>query len=334
MKASDVMTRDVVAIGPDMPAQDIAKLLLAHGISAVPVVDREGIPIGMVSEGDLLPRDERERIARRDWWLALLAEGEILSRDFLASLQSPGRRARDMMTAPVITVEEDTGIEDIATLLAAYQIKRVPVVRDDRIVGIVSRADLIRALTSEQPQPVATAPASPTHDLFAWVDRHFGRGEEAGEPASSPPVMPPGESWGADDFRGLVADFAHKEAEHKDEVRRAVAHRRREQIRQLIDHHISDRDWRALLHQARQAAENGQTEFLLLRFPSQLCGDGGRAINAPLAQWPATLRGEAAEMYLRWERDLKPRGFGLAARVLDYPGGMPGDIGLFLVWKR
>ena len=70
-------------------------------------------------------------------------------------------------------------------------------------------------------------------------------------------------------------------------------------------------------------------EWMLLRLPSQLCDDGGQAVNAPRADWPKTLHGEAAEIYLRWERDLKPYGFGISANVLDFPGGMPGDIGLF-----
>ncbi len=71
---------------------------------------------------------------------------------------------------------------------------------------------------------------------------------------------------------------------------------------------------------------------MLPRFPSQLGSDGGRAINVAEPGSPATLRGEAAEIYLRWERDLKPHGFDLAARVLEFPGGVTGDIGLFLVW--
>ena len=71
---------------------------------------------------------------------------------------------------------------------------------------------------------------------------------------------------------------------------------------------------------------------MLLRFPKQLCRDGGRAIGMREPDWPATLRGQAAEIYLRWMRELKPRGFHLAARVLEFPGGMPGDIGLFLIW--
>ena len=91
-------------------------------------------------------------------------------------------------------------------------------------------------------------------------------------------------------------------------------------------------NWSRLVHGAREAAERGETEFLLLRFPSQLCSDGGRAINAPDPDWPRTLRGEAAEMYLRWERELRPRGFHIVARVVEFPDGVPGDIGLFLVW--
>jgi hypothetical protein len=71
---------------------------------------------------------------------------------------------------------------------------------------------------------------------------------------------------------------------------------------------------------------------LLLRFPSELCSDGGRAINVAEPGWPATLRGEAAEIYLHWERELRSRGFGIAARVLEFPGGLLGDIGLFLTW--
>ena len=73
---------------------------------------------------------------------------------------------------------------------------------------------------------------------------------------------------------------------------------------------------------------------MLLRFANQLCIDGGRAINVAEPDWPATLRGEAAEIYLRWERDLKHNGFSLSARVLEFPDGKPGDIGLFLGWGK
>jgi CBS domain-containing protein len=157
MKARDVMTTEVVSVSPETPTNKVAELLDEKGISAVPVVDSGGAPIGMVSEGDLIGRDETEREARRDWWLTLLAEGEMLNRDFLASLRRPERVARDVMSAPVITAGENTDIGEIARLLTTHRIKRVPVVRDGRIVGIVSRADLVRALAREQPEPAAMA---------------------------------------------------------------------------------------------------------------------------------------------------------------------------------
>src|SRR5487761_1646225 len=103
-------------------------------------------------------------------------------------------------------------------------------------------------------------------------------------------------------------------------------------IGEIINNHVADEYWRALLHRARDAAEHGGHEMILMRFPSDACSDGGRAINGTEPGWPATLRGEATELYLRWEHELKPRGFGLSARVLDFPSGMPGDIGLFLSW--
>jgi CBS domain-containing protein len=114
-------------------------------VHAVPVVDESGAPVGMVSEGDLIPRRELEREARRDWWLDLLAEGEALSPDFLANLKAtPNQKATDVMTCPVVTVHPDINVAEIARLLAAHRIKRVPVVQDGRVVGIVSRADLLR----------------------------------------------------------------------------------------------------------------------------------------------------------------------------------------------
>jgi CBS domain-containing protein len=146
MKACDVMTSDVVSVTAETPISEIAKVLRDHAISAVPVVDKVGAPIGMVSEGDLIGRSEADREARRDWWLTLLAEGEALSPDFLATLRTPEQCAHDVMTTPVVSVVEDTELAEIASLLITHRIKRVPVLRDGRLVGIVSRADLLRAI--------------------------------------------------------------------------------------------------------------------------------------------------------------------------------------------
>ncbi len=198
MKARDVMTTDVATANPDTPTRDIAALLLKRGISAVPIVDSGGAPIGMVSEGDLVGRDEAAREARRDWWLTLLAEGNPLHEDFLASLRTPERRAREIMSAPVVTVEEDTPVAEIARLLTAYRIKRVPVVRDGRIVGIASRADLLRALAAESPEGGASGGSEARHDLFSWIDHHFHHDR------GSSPNRPTIRTFGAAGRRGIA----------------------------------------------------------------------------------------------------------------------------------
>jgi CBS domain-containing protein len=334
MNARDVMTTAVVSVSPDAPLIEIAKLLLDRGISAVPVVDADNSPLGMVSEGDLIGRDETAREARRDWWLALLAEGETLHPDFLATMRATTLRARDVMSAPLVTVGEKTDVGDIAKLLAAHRIKRVPVLRDGQIVGIVSRADLLRAFAAESKASVAPKSGGGLSGLFAALDEQF---LHRSHPDDAPrPLAPPDQSdktgFSASDFQNLLSDFKQKERRDREALEKTSAEQSRRTVAELIDHHISDDGWRTWLHQARTAAEHGEKQLLLLRFPNELCSDGGRAINVTEPEWPSTLRGEAAEAYLRWEKDLKPRGFHLTARVLEFPGGKPGDIGLFLVW--
>ncbi len=302
----------------------------------MPVVDGTGAPIGMVSEGDLIGRTETDREARHDWWLTLLAEGGTLNSDFLASLRARERTAADVMAGPLITVGENTEVGEIARLLKAYRIKRVPVVRNGRIIGIVSRADLLQAIASEQPKPTPLSGDGFLAGPPAGSDQHFLHRQHPGRKSGS--LEPPREANEAGlmvaDFQHLVADSKHKDVQHRDELRRAAAEQRLRKMAELIDQHMSDSSWRSLLHQARRAAEHGQQELMLLRFPSELCSDGGRAINVTEPSWPSTLRGEAAEIYLRWESDMKPHGFRLVAKVLDFPGGMPGDIGMFLLWRQ
>lgn len=338
MLARDLMTTNVVTATPETPLHDVARTLLDHGISALPVIDASGTPVGMVSEGDLIGREEKDRLARRDWWLALFAESDAHADSLPSRLQENGRCARDVMTTPVITVVEATEAGEIARILAAYHIKRVPVVRAGRLVGIVSRADLLRALTNAARPAPAAAHDGGTPGLLdraiAALDEHFAHGGQAAAsmPAASAPAAHAEGGPTAADLRGLAADFESSQARQRDEARRAAAATRQQAVQTLIDHHVGDESWKAILHHARTAAERGAKELLILRFPSGLCSDGGRAVNAPTPDWPQTLRGEAAEMYLRWERELKPRGFHLNARVLDFPGGMPGDIGLFIAW--
>lgn len=334
MQAKDLMTTDVVVVDPEMSTREVAQTLLKHTISAVPVVDATGSVVGMVSEGDLIGRDEAARDARRDWWLALLAEGQNLNKKFLESLNPREEKAKDVMVAPVVTVAEDTDAAEIARLLSSYRIKRVPVVRDGRIVGIVSRADLLRALESARAQEAPPKPNGLFESAIERIDRYFLHLDRptAGGKAAKPAVAHADETLGAADFRSLVVDFVHEKSHRRAEERQAAVERRKKRVKELVDQHVGDDKWQALLHRAREAAEHGDTEFMLLRFPSQLCSDRGRAINVAEPDWPTTLRGEPAEIYLRWEHDLKPRGFHLTARVLEFPGGVPGDIGLFLVW--
>jgi len=145
MVARDIMTTRVVTVGPETPVEEIARLLLSHHISAVPVVDAGGRLAGIVSEGDLMRRPETATERHPSWWLRLVADSETLAREYT---KTHGRHASDVMTDRVVTVSEETPVAEIARLLEERRIKRVPVVRDGRVAGIVSRADLLRGLAS------------------------------------------------------------------------------------------------------------------------------------------------------------------------------------------
>jgi len=149
MRAMDVMTTNVITVGPNTSVQEVATLLSERGISGVPVVDAQDRVVGIVSEGDLLHRvetgTERRVQRRRSWWLDRIGSDEDLARDYV---KSHGRTVKDVMTREVISVTDTTELADIATLLETKMIKRVPVVRDGKLVGIVSRANLVRALAT------------------------------------------------------------------------------------------------------------------------------------------------------------------------------------------
>jgi CBS domain-containing protein len=336
MKAFNVMNPNVVSVDPDVSINQIARVLVENGISAVPVVDESGAPVGMVSEGDLIPRRQVERETRRDWWLDLLAEGEALSPDFLANLKAtPSQKATDVMTCPVVTVHPDINVTEIAQLLAKHRIKRVPVVQDGRVVGIVSRADLVRALAEHSHSQQSASPKGFLALALDSLDAHFLATRHPKAATTDAPVRSSERSddhLDAADFRRVVAGFEQQERQTHLDQKRAAAERLRNKVTELLAQHVSDEQWHDLLRKAHDAAEHGRKEFLLLRFPSQLCSDGGRCVNVSDPNWPATLGGEAAEVYMRWKRDLKPHGFGLAAQILEFPDGIPGDAGLFLIW--
>ena len=160
MRAKDIMTTDAITIAPDVSVQEIAKLLLARGISGVPVVGPEGALVGLVSEGDLIRR-EGDPEHHRSWWLNLFASPEELAQDYV---KNHGHRAEDVMTREVVTVTEDTPVGEIARLLERRRIKRVPVMRDGRIVGIVSRANLLHGLATHEDR-LGTTPSPDEHTI-------------------------------------------------------------------------------------------------------------------------------------------------------------------------
>ena len=134
-------------------------------------------------------------------------------------------------------------------------------------------------------------------------------------------------------FRSLLEAFADIHVPTSDAAPRPAdkAEALRRQLRGAIGA-VADLRWRDMLQRMREAAEEGQKEYRLLRFPCDEARDGGRAIREQEPQWPDTLTGEAADLYRHWQAELKPRGFHISARELEYPGGLPGDIGLFVSW--
>lgn len=145
MIAADIMAREVVTIGPDESVARAAALMTANDVSALPVVNTDGRLIGIISEADLLRREEIATAARRPSWVESITPATTLATDFV---KSRSKRVADLMSKDVISVSEFASLNDIAALLERNRIKRVPVVRGDQLVGIVSRGNLIQALAS------------------------------------------------------------------------------------------------------------------------------------------------------------------------------------------
>jgi CBS domain-containing protein len=176
MKAKDVMTTRVVSVAPDVTVKEIASTLLSHRISAVPVVDPDGRLVGIVSEGDLIRRPETGTApGSRSWWADFITPSEDLARRYV---KSHGQRARDVMTKSVVTVTEDTPLADVAELLESRHIKRVPVVRNGKLVGIVSRANLVQGLATMRSSALSVAPSDETirQRILAELEREHWSG--------------------------------------------------------------------------------------------------------------------------------------------------------------
>jgi CBS domain-containing protein len=144
MLAKDVMTENVISVSEDSPIHEVVGLLLKYRISALPVVDGARKVVGIISEGDLLRSEGVSRaVTRRSWWLEAVSAGQTVSYE-----KAHGRSAGAVMTRNVVTVDENTPLNEIARLLERHHIKRVPVLRDGRLAGIVSRANLLHGLAN------------------------------------------------------------------------------------------------------------------------------------------------------------------------------------------
>jgi CBS domain-containing protein len=170
MHAKDLMSEEVISVSPDTEVVAIAKLMVERGVSAVPVIDSAGVVVGIVSEGDLMGRSGFDRQARRDWWLTSVAEGRPIDPS-----SGPLHHAGDVMSRHVVTVHEDTDATEIAHLLAEHRIKRVPVVRGGKVVGIVSRGDLLREIATHSAAHGAARPGLLGRAFIEW-DESYSQG--------------------------------------------------------------------------------------------------------------------------------------------------------------
>lgn len=145
MHARDIMTTSVITVGPKADLKEAARLMAENHISGLPVVDEKMRVLGLVSEGDLMRRHEintQRDAKRRSWWLELFSSNDQLAQDYV---KSHAKVVSEVMASPIVTVSEDTPLVDVADILERHNIKRVPVVRNGKLVGVLSRADIVKA---------------------------------------------------------------------------------------------------------------------------------------------------------------------------------------------
>jgi CBS domain-containing protein len=308
MIARDLMNSDFPYVTADADLDYVAKLLAECGLGAVPVVDDDLAPIGIVTRSNL-----EQQLAQPLPDLGAIPE--FLRRNRPRTVfHANGRALRDVMTSPAISISDVAKIPDIAQIMESHSLKRIPVVEGHKIIGLVLRKEVMEAmkggfsalaLEAHRRRPLISMPQQPSDRCAIATEQ---------------------------EFRELVNAHERQLELERSERRRVAIDLREQRIRELASQRLTDAQWREMVEQARRSAAAGFTEHVLIRFPSQLCTDGGRAINAPDPNWPATLRGEPADVFRRWRNELHPRGFRIAAQIVDFPDGLPGDAALFLMW--
>lgn len=171
MQARDIMSGNVVCVGVTESVFDAAEILLNARISAAPVVNDKGAVIGIVSEADLLRRAEIGTDSKKGWLARLLDSESSAAHDFVAANT---RRVADVMTREVVTADLDTPLRDLVDLMERHGVKRVPIVNDGVLAGVVSRADLLRALLSREPDGPVLQPTDRAlrEAVVAAIEKH------------------------------------------------------------------------------------------------------------------------------------------------------------------
>lgn len=152
--------------------------------------------------------------------------------------------------------------------------------------------------------------------------------------ASQQPSQPAGPSLTAADLRAQIAEREGDKAAETMKLNDAAARAQKALVDRFMHELLSEKEIEALRNRIRAAVERGDLEVLLGEFPSSLCSDHGRAINNLERDWPETLQGKARQVYELWRDRLRDRGFRLHARIENFPGGMPGNVGMYLSWKE
>jgi CBS domain-containing protein len=170
MRAKDVMTQRVISVEPNATILQAARLMLQNRISGLPVVDAAGNLAGIVTEGDFLRRSETATERNRPRWLQFLLGSGQLAEEYV---RSHGRKIEEVMTRDLHTIVEDMPLEEIVQMMEKHRIKRLPVVSGRRLVGIVSRANLLHALVSiaRNVKSVATGDAQIRASLLKELDK-------------------------------------------------------------------------------------------------------------------------------------------------------------------
>jgi CBS domain-containing protein len=179
MNAADVMTTNLLTLTPDMSVGQAARMLAERGVSGAPVLDADGMLLGILTEGDLIRRLAAATDKPRSWFLSLFGSAPAQAEHYA---RSHGRRVRDVMTTTIESVTETSPIAEVAAILERRGIRRVPVLRDGKLVGLVSRADLLKVSLAD---PTAASGAGSQSDATiakvllksmreqAWIDAYF-----------------------------------------------------------------------------------------------------------------------------------------------------------------